>query len=65
MRTVKLLPICHKEADNLNILLVCGLSYGIGGGAIVDGDHLFGKDGKVGSDVEAVLAKYGDGCSIC
>jgi len=23
-RTVKLLHICHKEADNLNIILVCG-----------------------------------------
>jgi uncharacterized metal-binding protein len=27
---VKLLPICHKEADNLNILLVCGGAANVG-----------------------------------
>ncbi len=26
----KLLPICHKEADNLNILLVCGGAANVG-----------------------------------
>ncbi|MCD6313203.1 MAG: zinc-binding protein, partial [Thaumarchaeota archaeon] len=30
MRTVELLPICHKEADNLNILLVCGGAANVG-----------------------------------
>ena len=29
-RTVKLLPVCHKEADNLNILLVCGGAANVG-----------------------------------
>ena len=42
---------------NIQNVFYATLSYGIGGGAIVDGDHLFEKDGKVGSDVEAVLAK--------